>query len=332
MLPNWRVLTTPTALSVSERLTQSTLLLVILLTVSACALVDRSAFRTGAEDHGPWQTTILDDHPLVGNIWQQDTGSFISSDALADALTRGNIVLLGEKHDNPDHHRLRLALLQQLLTRQHISVLALEMLTGEQLPLVEAETLHEQLQWDDGWHWPFYQPVLELALATPGTKLRSANITHEQMMAVYGGELGDHTGAAIDRALSQTQLEVLSEDIDISHCGLLPDSQFEAMVRVQQVRDHTMAQALASVPTAARDGLRILLAGNYHVRHDVGVPNYLPTTVDRPITVAFLEVVDGQYDPQGYQRRVDGHAAWDFIWFTPALTDEDYCERMAGGT
>lgn len=348
MLPSWRALITPVVQSMSDRLIQHMLLFFTVLTVSACTLVGRPALLTGAGQHGPWQTTIRDDHPLVGRIWQQGSATFISSQALTDRLGRHNIVLLGEKHDNPDHHRLRLVLLQHLLGHQYSGqrqpgVLAMEMLSADQQALIDAvdrkfppdaDILHEQLNWDDGWHWPFYQPVLELALTTPGLQLRSANITREQVMDVYGGDLNDNTAAAIDRALNETQLAALSEDIDISHCGLLPDSQFEAMVRVQQVRDHIMAQALApaSGPAAANSGLRILLAGNYHVRHDTGVPNYLPDTETRPITVAFLEVEEGQYNPQDYQRLIDNIAAWDYIWFTPALTDEDYCERMAGGT
>lgn len=328
---------TPTVLAMSERrIRQFRLLplraafvLLSMLAVSACTVVSRpDPGATDAAMHGPWQTTVLADHPLVGRIWQQDTGDFISSTALADALAEGDVILLGEKHDNGDHHRLRLALLEKLLARRSVSVLALEMLTDEQLPLQEGDTLHEQLQWDDGWHWPFYQPVLERALSTPGIQLRSANITREQVMAVYAGDLSDETKAATEQALNEVQFQALNQDIDISHCGLLPDSQFEAMVRVQQVRDHTMARALNRSADDTGNGLHILLAGNYHIRHDTGVPNYLPAADTRPITVAFLEVAEDKPHPADYQQAIANIPAWDYIWFTPALTTKDYCELL----
>ncbi len=334
------------------------LLPLLALLLTACSVLPGERTRTDTEFDVPaWQSELLQDHPLVGRIWQHRSQQFISAQSLSRSLTQGDILLLGEKHDNPDHHALRLALLEQVHGQRPVSLIAMEMLTEAQQARVDAlqgsgahdhESLREQLAWDDGWQWEFYAPLLEFVLAASHLELRSANIDRDTLSAVYRGELPPAVSAALVGALTGAQRNSLAEDIDISHCGLLPDSQFESMVRVQQVRDYTMAQALlagsgvgaaaidANGETDRRDGLRVLVAGNYHVRRDLGVPNYLPpglrSETEGVITVAFLEVVEGRFDPDDYQQQLAGLPAWDYIWFTPALTDEDYCERMAGGT
>jgi uncharacterized iron-regulated protein len=109
-----------------------------------------------------------------------------------------------------------------------------------------------------------------------------------------------------------------------SHCGQLPDDQIPAMARIQQARDQAMADSLEQVATG-QGGLRVLLAGNYHVRRDVGVPAYLSDDID-VVTVAFLEVEGDSMTPADYLPPTSGALpVWDYIWFTPATEEEDYC-------
>src|SRR5215204_1457467 len=53
-----------------------------------------------------WQSHYGRNHPLTGRIWDVASGEFIDRPALIMRLARAEFVLLGEKHDNPDHHRL----------------------------------------------------------------------------------------------------------------------------------------------------------------------------------------------------------------------------------
>jgi uncharacterized iron-regulated protein len=150
------------------------------------------------------------------------------------------------------------------------------------------------------------------------------------MMRVYREPLADEIAEVLDTAI----VDQLNADIDESHCGLLPASQFPAMVRVQQVRDHQMALALTSSPSSTTDeGISVLIAGNYHIRQDLGVPNYilaLDSTAgrDEVISVALLEVANGEVDPAVYMESISGRGAFDYIWFTPAISDEDYCASL----
>src|SRR5687767_16011942 len=44
------------------------------------------------------------DHPLTGRIWDVAGARFIITEALVARLAPARFVLLGERHDNADHH------------------------------------------------------------------------------------------------------------------------------------------------------------------------------------------------------------------------------------
>ncbi len=281
-----------------------------------------------------WQSPRLQAHPLAGQIWRARDQSFIDAATLQQEVGHADYLLLGEKHDNPDHHRLRQQFLAQL--QPDIALVSFEMLDHTrqaQLNLLsgvnpESTDIRKALDWDDeGWNWDFYGPLLSTLLQA-GVAVRAANISQSDVMEAYSGALNQSAATV----LTPAQLQVLEQEIDASHCGMLPASQFAAMVRVQQARDYQMTRSLlsdelgnAQVPQA---GVRVLVAGNYHVRKDLGVPKYLQALSDNAdvlLTVAFLEVAEAMMDPQMYLEMNYAAEAFDYVWFTPAAAEQDYC-------
>ena len=51
---------------------------------------------------------------------------------MADIAAARDFVLLGEKHDNPDHHRLQAWMIDALVARGRRPAIAMEMLDAEQ--------------------------------------------------------------------------------------------------------------------------------------------------------------------------------------------------------
>lgn len=280
-----------------------------------------------------WDSGLHVDHELVGQIWLTTENRFVSRDELISLLSQSDILLLGEKHDNPDHHRLRHELLQSLISDDEQSLLVMEMMTpdqqaaidemGAEEPLPDTEEWPQLLAWDEAWTWAYYQPAIALALQYD-SRLLAGNISTEQMMQIYRAT----EPAGTDQTLNVDQLARLAQEIDSSHCGMLPETQIPAMVRVQQARDQQMAETLMSPGDFKR---RILLAGNYHIRYDLSVPNYLPETgADLRIrNLAFLEVNPGLTKPADYLADADGQPVYDFVWFTPAVRSDDYCADLA---
>lgn len=282
-----------------------------------------------------WQSQLHTEHALVGMIWDSQADKFIAAEELFARIEEVSYLLLGEKHDNPDHHALQLRALDHVLQTDNVSTVSFEMMSSEQQGLAQElssyrqsslEQINEYLQWDnDGWDWDYYGPLLHSAMQA-GVLINAANISNEEMMEVYGAP----TPAQIEGVLDEQTMVALEKDIDESHCGMLPESQFPAMVRVQQARDFAMAGSLAS---NTEQQLQVLIAGNYHIRRDLGVPNYLlnrqPNLQESQIvTLAFMEVDAASNDPADYLQQFGGVKAYDYIWFTPAVSAEDYCASL----
>ena len=66
---------------------------------------------------GPWLTTLLAEHPLVGKVWDPAEGALVDPKSVIERALAVRFVLLGEKHDNPDHHRLQADLVRALADR-----------------------------------------------------------------------------------------------------------------------------------------------------------------------------------------------------------------------
>ena len=305
----------------------------------AAVLVFTATVQAQVDVPASWESQLYSDHPLVGKIFNSRTSEFVPVNDLLMAVEGASYLLLGEKHDNPDHHHLQAAVLNHLIARRVVSQVAFEMLDTDasnllddlrQQQLSSLDELKNYLQWDEeGWDWSFYGPLID-AVYSGGIPMAAANINSARMMQVYSEELP----ASIVGVLDASTMEQLNLDIDESHCGLLPESQFPAMVRVQQYRDFIMA---ASMNSTDHDKLSVLVAGNYHIRQDLGVPNYLRAQNLQPgdasinsniVTLSFMEVDPEIADPSEYLQQFGAIPAYDFIWFTPAISNQDYCASL----
>ena len=234
---------------------------------------------------------------------------------LPPAARSARYLLLGELHDNPHVHRLRLDWLHQLLARTRF-VLAMEQFdTSMQPQLDEARKLHvhdggtEQQRSHrlaqaagfsfDGWDWPLYEPVVSFALRN-GLTLVGANLSNADASAVARGAAGaiDASAPAGWSAADEASMQAAIRD---GHCGLLPESAVDGMMRAQLARDRTMARVLYEAARRTRLPV-VLLAGNGHVRADIGVPRHL-AEFDREGPIVAIGMGEEQAPPDG---RFDG--------------------------
>ena len=90
----------------------------------------------------------------------------------------------------------------------------------------------------------------------------------------------------LDRRIAPDWEAAQEREIDAGHCYSLPEAVVSSMTRAQFARDAVMAAALRDY--AAR-GV-VLLAGNGHVRRDIGVPRWLSSALQAQVfTVGYLE-------------------------------------------
>lgn len=255
--------------------------------------------------------------PVSGDIRDLHNGQLLTAQQLLARLAKPTRVIIGEQHDNADHHAAQLWLLQSLSEQRPQGSLLLEMLTPDQQPKVDAlrqsaslpSDLPNALSWQDGWDWNLYGPIVRFALTQP-YPLLAANLESTEIRAFYQ-QPPRLSGA---RSNAQTVKATLLEQISDSHCGLLPKSQMPAMLAVQQQRDRRMAERLLAAPTPS-----LLLAGAWHARKDVGVPLHLLDlgATEAPTVLMLAE--------QGTEVTA---AMADYVWYTPATAKRDYCEEM----
>src|SRR5437764_11841128 len=80
----------------------------------------------------------LKEHPLVGRTWDARAGAFVSADDVFTRAARARHVILGETHDNPEHHRLQRHALDALAARGGARTLAMEQFDTEHQAAIEA--------------------------------------------------------------------------------------------------------------------------------------------------------------------------------------------------
>jgi uncharacterized iron-regulated protein len=290
-----------------------------------------------------WRSPFGRDHPLSGRIWDVSAAEFIDARALMGRLARADFILLGEQHDNPDHHLLQARILKALVDAGRRPVLAFEMLNLDNAAAVtgyletapkDASGFGPAVRWNQrGWpEWAMYQPIAEVALGARlpivATNLPDALVTAMSRNGVEALEPGTRRALALDRPLADATGARLTADIRDSHCGYVPDERLKTMVAVQRARDALIAHSLLSGGNLAG---AVLIAGAGHVRKDYAVPTYLTAKAPnkRVISVAFLEVVRGKTAPVEYApAQSEGRLPFDYVWFTPRADDRDPCEQF----
>jgi uncharacterized iron-regulated protein len=297
-----------------------------MLVLAACSTAPRT-----------WQESGGAGHPLLGQIYRVADGRWVSEDDLLDAAATADVVLIGERPDNRDHHRLQAEIVSALQRdARRPRAVAFEMISADrQLAMVEyldahpddAAGLGAAAGWAaSGWpDWALYEPIARAALAN-GAQIVAADLSEEQKRAVFDrGARALRTSfvrrTGLDRDLALTS-NVQDELRDV-HCAKAPPQVLSGMYQVQRARDAMLADRLAAVSGKAGG---ILIAGNDRVRNDRGVPWYLARLKPAAptLSIALVEVEHGQ-------RRPPADLPYDYVWFTARVEGgEDPCGAGRG--
>lgn len=135
------------------------------------------------------------EHADLGRIVDLASGRTIDPEQLLDRLARAERVLVGEQHDNPDHHALQLWLLRELFRLRPQGSVLMEMLNPDQQNKVDqAQTTaragqaitdpFNTLAWQPGWDWSLYGPLVMHQLRQP-YPLLAANLDRAEIMQIY---------------------------------------------------------------------------------------------------------------------------------------------------
>ena len=240
------------------------------------------------------------------------SGRAITSERLFEGLADKSVILLGEVHDNRDHHRWQHYMLAALHARNPDMILGLEMLPRRVQPVLDDWSLGkldeaaflEQSEWADLWGYDasLYLPLLHFARLhrLPTVAL---NIDRQLVSKVGAGGwqslapeerlgLSDPAPASAAYRLSLAELyayklqmyahgeeDVTTEgDADQGDMALQQVMQSEAFanfVDAQLTWDRAMAEAIAAAHQRDPDAQIVAIVGRGHIEFGYGIPHQL---------------------------------------------------------
>jgi uncharacterized iron-regulated protein len=239
-------------------------------------------------------------------------------------LAGNSIVLLGEVHDNAAQHRLRLDVLRRAFAAGWRPALVMEQFDVERQAdidrarreqprdaqhLIDRATTRAARP-GEGWNWAFYKPYVALALEYDVPLLAANLATADTRRIVRGGLDASFDGQrlaalGLDRPIAVDWQQAQEREIDRGHCGALPATLWPRMAQAQFARDAVMADVLRR---HAAHGA-VLLAGNGHVRRDLGVPRWLEAEAPRVFALGLLERGDTHTTPAAFDATLRTEAA-----------------------
>ncbi|MGX2971522.1 ChaN family lipoprotein [Helicobacter sp. T3_23-1059] len=204
-----------------------------------------------------------------------------------NTISKTDILLLGEKHDEKSHHKAQLLIIQALeasfLSQNELAQnpkcdkrvsIVLEMLGSDsakhideasnQKDKIQKEHLKTALGWGK-WDYKQYKEILEYVFYSRSFEIIAGNLSREEISTIYKGaqELRGNLSTTKDAK------EKISKIIAKSH-KTNDESLLKKLTEIQQYKDRRMADKLFHSPHFA-----ILLAGNYHIANTFGIPLHI---------------------------------------------------------
>ncbi|MCE9661819.1 ChaN family lipoprotein [Halomonas sp. M5N1S17] len=255
--------------------------------------------------------------PAPGQWWQPE-GTRLTPDALFAELAERDVVLLGEQHDDVDHHRWQLHTLAGLHGRRPDMVIALEMLPREAQPALDAwvagelgeQAFIDESRWNTAWGFDpaLYFPILHFA-RLHRVPLKAINVTPELRgrLVEQGWEAvpeAERFGITAPAEAPAAYRERLAE-VYAQHPSRGGEAGLERFIEAQLVWDRAMADGLAEAGKEA--DLVVGLIGQGHLQYEHGVPHQLTDLgVDNHATLLPWPVNGNecQLPPEGLARAV----------------------------
>lgn len=308
-----------------------------------------------AVDTPTWQSPLHRDHALAGKVWDVRAGKFVDGVVVEKSVRTAQFVILGETHDNVDHHVLQNRLLNSIVQSGRKPALVMEQFNAEnqagidqalsQKTTVTAETVADGGKLArEGWKWPQHRPLMETALAN-NWPIVAGNLSRADARSVYAKgftaipatyQFATPTQAQFDATWNPRRERSMKAELNEGHCDQLPEAMAPGMMNAQRARDAVMAHAML----VHSDRGAVLIAGSGHGRRDYAVPVYL--RAQRPaasiVSVAMVEVKNGFDLPGDYpslknenvstEASNTGEPAFDFVWFTARASRKEPCESL----
>lgn len=279
-----------------------------------------------------WMNKIPTDHFDRTKEWilKLPEGEILSFKELLDHLQKVRVIFVGETHDQMEHHRIQLRIIQNLLERGHDVVVAMEMFEKHQQPILDRwsrgalseEEFLKEVKWETTWGMDFqlYREIL-IEVKNRRLKLLGLNIERDLVRKVAQNglealplsdrerlpsiDLTDRVYRSYLRSIYQDHQEGMAKD-------------FEKFFQAQVLWDEGMAETLSQYLQSpeGKDKTLLVLTGSGHVMFHFGIPNRFYRRTPIPYNIVVLK----EWKKEIHQEISFPEApnpVGHFLWFTP---------------
>ncbi len=246
-------------------------------------------------------------------------------------FAQANIILLGEQHDNPVHHKIQQEILERLGEQGRLSSVVFEQIDWTEQGVLSQLTsqnlagLPEKLQWaKSGWpDYSLYEPLIATAVKY-NAKVIAGGLPKNRLELLYKqGYEGAFTAPEVERLQVRKPIDaertgLLLREIVEGHCKMISDEQAAKMIPIQRARDAALIRGYQN--EASIDGVSVFILGSGHARKEFGVPTLLKMTHPKAkVWSVGMQEAGAEPFPQG---------GFDKIFITERYERPDPCEGM----
>jgi len=233
-------------------------------------------------------------------IFSATSNEFIGSERFLNELLYSDIVILGEKHDNPSHHDNQLAIMKAISNYSPISV-GLEFISWTEQDLfdkylrgeLEEEAFLEAINWGS-IPFSFYKPLVETAISSGGSAYginAPSWLTHK--IARKGlNSLSDEDALYLppDFTLGTELYFQRFKEVMENFNHPLPELTLRNFFAAHSVWDDSMA--FHTLNNNRKSGPFFIIVGNFHVEYKLGLPDRLKNRTNENYTITSIVQVD----------------------------------------
>lgn len=228
--------------------------------------------------------------------------SFIASARDAD------IVVLGEIHDNPEHHRIQAEVVAALAPTALVFEMIPQELEAEVNALrqggADSAALAEALDWaDSGWpDFAYYAAIMEAAPRAQifGAGQPSADVSRAALEGAAGVFGPDAAIYGLDQQLDPAEQAFREAEQGAAHCDALSPEVLPGMVEAQRFRDAGIADATLWARTITGGGQVVVITGSGHADKRRGMPAMIALADPKAKVVSLGQFELGAAPPEDY--------------------------------
>lgn len=298
--------------------------IVSILCLSFCFLGSRSgisAEQTEPEDR------------FFGKIYHTQTNDFVNPRQFIQQLSRMQIVVLGEMHDNRYHHDNQAYIVRSLTKTQRVSV-GLEFVAWDDQDLFDQyqsnqmteEDFLKAIKWG-GFTFDFYSPLVRLANKSGGTayginapKWVTRKIAKNGIDSLSETEKSSYLPPDFQLGSALYYDRFKSTMSGVGH--EMPETILQNYFAAQSTWDETMAFQSLNRFQQGKSDVFVVIVGNFHAEHKLGLPARIlvrknQVGVEQAVVV---QVHLPQIDPESIAPYIQMHEKYgalaDYIIFT----------------